>query len=267
MFNNDFVVAVKKDGQVLRERNNNVFIPFGSNYTILLKNLREEVSAKVDISIDGEDVLNDRSLIVKPNDSIELKRFINSSLDKGNRFKFIEATDKIRDNREDNSMNGLIKVTYRFEKKYGTKEMIEDIFEDNDPYFPDYPYTNDHDIDNYQIRYSVSSSEYTVYKDGVKQETRSANEFSEGEPIRSKTSEGITTYGDVIEQKFSEGNIGKLEDKKNMIVLQLVGRNKEDEKIENTLTTNEKIECSACGRSVSSDFKYCPHCGTSLTVI
>ena len=246
MFNNDFVVSIKKDGNVLRERNNNVYIPFDSNYTILLKNLKEECSAKVDITIDGEDALNDSSLIVKPNDSIELKRFINSSFDKGNRFKFIEATDDIRENREDNSMNGIIKVVYRFEKKYGTKDIIKDIFEDNDPYYP--PYETEWD--------NLSSDNHNIKKD-TQVYYNNQNTYTEG----------ITTYGDVVEQKFSYGDIGELEDESNMIVLQLVGKNKNDEKIENTLTTNDKIECSACGRNVSSDFKYCPHCGTSLTII
>jgi len=243
MFNNDFVVAVKNDGDVLRERNNNVLIPFGSNYTILLKNLREECKAKVSISIDGEDVLNGRSIIVKPNDDVEFKRYINSSLEKGNRFKFIEASNDIRDNRDDNSMNGIIKVVYQFEKKYGLKDYIPCIKEDEQE-TPLWETTWSNDM--------LRSKDTMTFSN----DTRDI-----------KSREGVTTYGDIVEQKFSKGDIGRLEDEKNMIVLQLLGKNEEDEKISNTLTTESKIECMTCGRSVSSDFKYCPHCGTSLTVI
>ena len=39
MYNNKLVAAIKSNGKVLREFGEEVYIPFGSEYSILIKNL------------------------------------------------------------------------------------------------------------------------------------------------------------------------------------------------------------------------------------
>ena len=56
-YKDQFVVEVKTDGQILRVRDGAVYLPYGCEYSILLKNLNSK-KASVKISIDGEDVLD-----------------------------------------------------------------------------------------------------------------------------------------------------------------------------------------------------------------
>lgn len=259
MHNNNLVVAVKSDGSVLREHGSTVYLPFGSNYSLLIKNLDSESKASVNVEIDGEDALKGRSLIVNSDDSVELKRFINSSLDRGNRFKFIEATDEIRENRSDNSMNGIIKVTYQFEKKSDAINHIEELIEEGNDVDWEVPWYIQPKIKDYTVDYNYS--DYTETFQSAKSNTTNI--------LRNQSFnyEGITAPGEVIDQGFKIGNIGKLEPTRYTITLQLKGKNTESEDIEEPLTTEDKIECSTCGRKYDSSYKYCPQCGTSLVII
>lgn len=120
MYSNKLAVAVKASGKVLREFNKDtVYVPFGAEYTILIKNLNS-VRAQVKVSIDGTDATEGTWLVVPANGEIELERFIKSgNLNKGNRFKFIERTAKIEDGpRGIKVEDGLIRIEYQFEKIY-----------------------------------------------------------------------------------------------------------------------------------------------------
>ena len=57
VYQDKFVVSVKVNGKVLREHDkDHVYLPFGSEYSILLKNL-ESRKALVTINIDGKNAL------------------------------------------------------------------------------------------------------------------------------------------------------------------------------------------------------------------
>ena len=87
MFSNSLIMAVKVGGKVLREFDGTVALPFGSEYTIYFKNTSPR-RASVDVSIDGEDVLDNHSLIIEPYSVFELKRFVkNGNINNGNAFK------------------------------------------------------------------------------------------------------------------------------------------------------------------------------------
>ena len=94
MYNNKLAMAVKVNGKVLREfkegDNFKSYIPFGSEYSIYIKNMNS-VRALVSISIDGEDVADGDQYVVNANSTLEIERFMrNGNLNEGNRFKFIE---------------------------------------------------------------------------------------------------------------------------------------------------------------------------------
>lgn len=111
----NFVVAIKNNGKILREVfSNTVYLPFGSEYSVLLKNLNS-VSAVVDVDIDGISV--GKGIIVRPNTSTELEGFLEGYSVK-NRFKFIQKTKEISDYRGDRVDDGIVRVEYRFEKTY-----------------------------------------------------------------------------------------------------------------------------------------------------
>jgi hypothetical protein len=116
MHKNNFVVCVKVGGKILREKKDQVALPFGSEYSLLLKNL-ESRRAQVKVSIDGDDVTGSRWLIIQPNGTLELERFIrNDNLKEGNRFKFIERTDAVEKGRGIKADDGLVRVEFKHEQ-------------------------------------------------------------------------------------------------------------------------------------------------------
>ena len=75
MYYKKFAVAVKVNGKVLREHGENrdeVTLPFGSEYSLTLKNINS-IKAQVRVSIDGIDA-TDGWLVLQPNSSIDLPR-------------------------------------------------------------------------------------------------------------------------------------------------------------------------------------------------
>ena len=86
-YKKNFVAAIKVGGRVLRESSDRVELPFGSEYSVLLKNL-DSVRMQARITIDGKDATG--WLIIGPNQSVDVERFV-ENLDRGNRFKFISV--------------------------------------------------------------------------------------------------------------------------------------------------------------------------------
>jgi len=116
VYSHQFVAAVKVNGSILREATGRVAVPFGSEYAVYLKNLAS-VRAMARVEIDGTDATEGTWLILAPNSSMDLERFIrNGNLQSGNRFKFIKRTQKIEEARGIKGEDGLVRVEYKFEK-------------------------------------------------------------------------------------------------------------------------------------------------------
>jgi hypothetical protein len=116
VYQNNFVATVKVGNKILRENQNTVIVPFGSEYSIYLKNL-STVRALVRVSVDGKDATEGVWLIVNANSPLELERYIkNGNMSRGNRFKFIERTGAVEEHRGVGAEDGLIRVEYKFEK-------------------------------------------------------------------------------------------------------------------------------------------------------
>ena len=99
MYQNKFVVCVKVDGKVVRERGDKVYLPFGCEYTILLKNLNSH-RAVVSVEIDEKDVCDGSQLVIPAHGETELKGSMKGG--QGYRaFRFIEKTQEISDHRGD----------------------------------------------------------------------------------------------------------------------------------------------------------------------
>ena len=113
MFSNKMVACLKANNKILREVKDTVLVPFGSEYSIYLKNLNS-VRAEVNITIDGKDVCPE-GLVVNANSEVNIERFI-KDLNTGNRFKFIERTGNIEKHRGVGAEDGLIRIAFKFEK-------------------------------------------------------------------------------------------------------------------------------------------------------
>ena len=118
MYHKNLAVALKVNGKVVRDDKETAYLPFGSEYSIYIKNLNS-LRALVRIQVDGTDATENTSIIVPANDSVEIERFVKAgSFDKGLRFKFIERTSKIENGpRGVKAEDGLIRVEFEFERE------------------------------------------------------------------------------------------------------------------------------------------------------
>jgi hypothetical protein len=146
MYHAKLVACIKVNGQILRESGDSVSIPFGSEYSVLIKNLNS-VRVMVRVSVDSTDATEGIWLVVPPNGQIELERFIrNGNMNSGNRFKFIKRTEKIEKHRGVQADDGLIRIEYKTEKvepKPIHVPVVYDYHYDFWPYrpWPHYPWT------------------------------------------------------------------------------------------------------------------------------
>lgn len=171
MYQERLAIAVKTNGKVLREQGDTVFVPFGSEYTLYIKNmhsLRALVRIEIDGTdgTDGTDATEGTSLIVPANGSIEIERFIKAgNFDKGQRFKFIERTSKIENGpRGIKTEDGLIRVEFEFERE--PIPMKNFYYVDPTPIWTTYPKKEVHHHHHYDL-YSqkLGSSSPTVVSD------------------------------------------------------------------------------------------------------
>ena len=280
-----FVAVVKCGGRILREMDETVTLPFGSTYSLLLKNM-ESRKADVTVSIDGQDVLYGKSLIVEPNEEFELERFL-ENLDQGNKFKFIQKTKKIVDHRGDKIDDGLIRIEFAFEQKV-IHEQINRTFRNNYHYHYSgcRPFTCSPSIfvwetdqsyepvvtydTNPNVPNSVGSSGGSVESNAnanINSYNCSMNDQVQSTPTINEPQinidEGITVQGGQSNQQFYQGNIGLLE-QSSVIIIKLRGETSKG-KVKKSITVKSKLECPNCGTKSKSNVKFCPECGTNLT--
>ena len=269
MFANDLVVSIVVDGKFLREEKGIIKLPYRTEYSIYLKNLRNEKCLIANLKIDGQDILNGNQLIINGKDSLELERFLNNDLNQGCRLKWIEKTEKISNYRGDKPEDGLISVEFQFEKKV----IYNDVIYNNHyihGYYPDIynpiitwgTTAKGIDYSNCEITCgdNLDCNNLTFSTQGINDnivKSCSLDLFNFNE-------NGITTKGSISNQKFVYGNIGELESNKYIITLQLKGKNKDNISVDKVITTKEKIECNICGTKNISKNNFCSECGTYL---
>jgi hypothetical protein len=112
MYQSKMAFAIKSNGKVLREFKDTVYIPFGTEYSILLKNLHT-TRAVVNVFIDGVNQ-TPGGLVVEKEAELE-RSLLNGSLTTGNKFKFIERTGAVEEHRGVQLEDGLVKIEYQFE--------------------------------------------------------------------------------------------------------------------------------------------------------
>jgi len=253
VYKNNIVVVLKVDGKILREEGEFVTLPFGSEYSILFKNL-ESRRAVIDVEIDGQDVLDGSRLILEPNSTSELEGFKKG--DKvTNKFKFIQKTKQIAGYRGDKIDDGFIRVLATFEVEN------EWIYSCN--YYVGYA-----DDTNYNnITFDSCLEEETKTSGGVLCGTRRIQAdscFMNSAPTNPKQDEGITVKGnDDSKQTFKLGHTKTLETNSHTIILRLRGIKKAS-KLHVPEFVISKRTCETCGKNSRSYAKFCSNCGTYL---
>ena len=259
MYNNKLVASVKVGGKIMREDGETVYLPFGSEYSLLLKNLNTR-KALVKVEIDGEDVTGG-GLIISPNQTVDFERYIlDNNLDTGPKFRFIEKTEGISQHRGDKIEDGLVRVVYQFE----AASLYTTTWITNTNVYGGTLRGSSGDFDGGHSFYNanVGCSLGTNSVDGIAKGSVTSNLTHDA----NVNDAGITTKGSDSDQKFSIGSIGTLETVEHAIVLNLKGQVGQHV-VQRPVTVQVRFKCDICGKSnIPSGNKFCPQCGTNLTV-
>lgn len=287
MFKNDFIVAVRCGGQILRETGDIVSMPFGSEYSLLLKNKSSRI-AVIKVEIDGQDVMEGQRLVVYPNRETDLKGFFSGRFVK-NRFKFIQKTKEIAEHRGDKVDDGIIRVEFQYEKR--VQETIQETvihrnhyYDDwwwryTNPYHPHYPpfyrpdtfYCSSGTTDMYKGASTLTASNCVSSGDATL--CASSESVAPGVHITGSAGissapeipkdEGITVKGSEANQAFNTVQTNELESNSEVMIIRLKGTTNGD-KVKQPITVTTSFQCETCGRTSKSSVKFCDNCGTAL---
>jgi hypothetical protein len=294
MYNQKLVASIKVKGKILREFKDTVYIPFASEYSILLKNLNT-VRAVVNVFVDGENAVPG-GLVIDPGRSVDLERWIkNGNLSEGNRFKFIERTAVIEQGpRGIKEEDGLIRVEYQFEiprpvfnvssiagsgfLNYppGVRGMTSEYKGVTDKYsnmptggwIQSSGATYSTNVGGVMRGVDFSNGEATkaAAAAAINQVAPQATEIHDGMATCDWNDVGITVPGSKSEQSFQTTTVGALDPTKHNIVLRIVGDLGHNKPVEQPVTVKHKPKCGTCGKQNRAHAKFCTECGTALEI-
>jgi hypothetical protein len=272
---NKVVACVKVDGKILREDGNAVTLPFGSEYSVFIKNLNPR-RIKVKVTVDGTDATEGAWLVVEPNSDFDLERFIRAgNMERGNRFKFIERTEAIEEHRGIKADDGLIRIEYQVEKEKPITIDVEEHHHHYDHYDPwprrRSPFTYSSNTKRAGMG-PLRSAMRPSASAGNRKPSASARK-SVVQPMSVQydsldvafNEQGITVPGSESNQQFrwtSGFETGPSE----VIVLQLRGC-VAGKVVAKAITVETKLTCVTCNKTSKSTEKFCGQCGTALQII
>lgn len=304
MYESKLVASLKANGKILREFKDTVYIPFGSEYSFLLKNLNT-TRALVNVFIDGED-MTPGGLVLNAGQEVDLERSIKGgNLKEGNKFKFIERTSAIENGPRGVKLeDGIVRIEFQFEKPpvsinnlsdWQRKQIIAGIDLGNvtgsagssqypgvtdyysRPTFGTYSATNS--ISQMNVNGALRGIDYTK-GEAMKASAASATSATLQSMNISATSAhdgmatmdcymnevGITVPGSKSTQSFTTTYMNAMEPEKHTIVLKLLGETPDNKPVLQPVTTKHKPKCVTCGKQNKATAKFCTECGTALEI-
>ena len=258
MYNQKLVASVKANGKVLREFKDTVYIPFGSEYSFLIKNLNT-VRAVVNVFIDGENVVPG-GLVIDPGRTVDLERWIkNGNLSEGNKFKFIERTKSIENGPRGIKLeDGLIRVEYQFELPRPVINMPQWSSSAT------YGSTLTRSISGSTGDWAGPAGSVTCSAALNSVSPQAFNVQASGASFQNET--GITVPGSKSTQSFQHTTVGALDPTIHNIVLKLVGDLGDNKPVTAPVTVKSKPTCVTCGKQNKAHAKFCSECGTALEI-
>ena len=287
MYNQKLVASIKVKGKILREFKDTVYIPFASEYSVLLKNLNT-VRAVVNVFVDGENAVPG-GLVIDPGRSVDLERWIkNGNLSEGNRFKFIERTAQIEDGpRGIKEEDGLIRVEYQFELPRPVINLNQVFGNNSTIYSSEYQGVTDKysktsgwisasgasTISQMNVGgvlrgvdYSAGEATKAAAAAAINQVAPDAIEYHSGAATMDWNDVGITVPGSKSTQTFQTVTMGALDPVKHNIVLRIVGDLGHNKPVDKAVTVKHKPKCVTCGKQNRAHAKFCVECGTALEI-
>lgn len=275
MYANKLVASLKANGKILREFKDNVYIPFGSEYSFLLKNLNTK-RALVNVFIDGED-MTPGGLVINAGQEVDLERSIKGgNLTEGNRFKFIERTGAVEQHRGIKLEDGLVRIEFQFELPRPIINTAYDNFRFSGISDIRKTYTSA----SYNVNGMMRNVDYSAGEAMKASATSAINSTLQSMNISATSAHegmatmdwmpandvGITVPGSKSTQSFTTTTIGTLEAEKHSIVLKLLGETPDNKPVLQPVTTKHKPKCVTCGKQNKAHAKFCTECGTALEI-
>jgi len=298
MYLNNLVVAIQlAGGKTLREssirtesikcndttREGEVFLPFGTEYEIFLKN-NSDHRAVIDVFIDGMNALGEHKLVLRPFQSETLTRFIlDGNLNSGRKFKFV-SKDSPEISNPGSSNLGWISVRCQWEKapyylyttwpsmpqwNYWRPYTMSIPFyvpinpSRTDTPLPEQPYIGDP---------LPGQEPWTFCATGGVNKTRvmgatamfcstqgaSLTNMSMSNSSPAESQKGGTVEGGMSYQSFSTTSVGELQEETTTIRFHLFAPKSEEPY---TVQDTKKKYCHQCRLLLPGNAKYCPKCG------
>lgn len=295
MYQSKLVASLKANGKILREFKDTVYIPFGSEYSFLIKNLHTQ-RAVVNIFIDGEEVV-EGGLVVDAGREVDLERYVkNGNLKAGNKFKFIERTGAIEDHRGVKLEDGLVRIEFQYEAVKPVSMW------NNQPVYTARDFFKSSEFQGVTDKYSTTGGTGWLQASGATYSTNVGGvmrgvDFSKGEATIASASAainnycvqnnisttsanvhdgmatmdsyndvGITVPGSKSKQSFETVTMGIMEAEKHSIVLKLLGETPDNKPVTKPVTVDRKQKCDTCGKVNKAHAKFCVECGTALEI-
>ena len=278
MYNQKFAAAIKVNGKVLREFKDQVYVPFASEYSILLKNLNTK-RAIVNVYIDGENQ-TPSGLVIDAGRECTLERSLkNGSLTEGNKFKFIERTGNIEKHRGIGVEDGIVRIEFEFEREYNqwwatNANQIDTSKPWKTPGYGDVWLNNSTwDGTKHTPTYGMANASTTSILRGRGTSSHIGATCSDTTNVtlnnvnisaQSFNDAGITVAGSKSDQKFSTVSSFATDGTKHNIVLKLLGETPDNKPVVKEVTVKTKPKCTTCGRQNKHNAKFCTECGTAL---
>lgn len=283
MYKNNLVMSISCGGKFLQEtKDGEVFLPFLSEYSVYIKN-KYTKKASVSVLIDGKDVLNGRRIVLNPQESFNLERFLEDSLEEGRKFRFIKKTPGIIEHRGNKPEDSLVEVRYKF-------EYIPKTYYNDGPYVKKY---NDFGTMDGPVTFAINGTQTLDGGPSFNVQSNCIGGFSKGIPSLDvdkiyesfgakrdtslvkgttlsettsenislpfqETEEGITVKGSESKQKFKNTFHFQTENEEHVMILKLRGTSKQEKEVVEAVTKTTKKVCTVCGKKWDYNFTYCP---------
>jgi hypothetical protein len=278
MYQSKLVASLKANGKILREFKDTVYIPFGSEYSFLIKNLNT-TRALVNVFIDGDNVI-DGGLVLNAGQEVDLERYVkNGNLSAGNRFKFIERTSAIEDGPRGTKLeDGLVRIEFQYEKPLIAPVLDRGWITASGGVYGGTTHTS------FNVNGALRSADFSQNGSVMAQAASAAvdkycadngivnkMEMHDGMATMDwmeapKNDVGITVPGSKSTQKFQTTHMGAMEAEKHTIVLKLLGETPDNRPVAKPVTVERKPKCVTCGKQNKATAKFCTECGTALEI-
>jgi hypothetical protein len=262
MYGNKLAAAIRVNGRVLREFKDTVYIPFGTEYSILIKNLNT-VRAIVNVTVDGVAAV-DGGLIVPAGGEIDLERFVKTgNLSQGNRFKFIERNSAVEQHRGVGLEDGLINIGYQFEQVYNL------VYNPNSTWTTTPSQVNDWFIGKTGPWCSTNTvgTSNTVKTMGVLRSVNTCSVSADTTAAYTVTNDaGITVPGSTSNQQFVTASSFPTETQRHNLIIRMLGETAENRPVAKPVTVKNRPRCVTCNLQNKATASFCNRCGTALEI-